>query len=177
MMRVLCILLFVACNGKQPPPATQPPLAPQPPAAAQPRAGMPLELRVRLVNAAGEPARNLDARVYHTDAEGYYLKTAAGTEAGGEHARHTFTVRTDDTGRFVLRTILPAPYPTGGPPAHIHLHAPPDSPDDLTIMLDHDPKLDRGHVAKMARTWIGRVRVEGDLAICDAEITTASSAR
>jgi len=80
-------------------------------------------------------------------------------------------VRTDSEGRFALRTILPAPYPQGGPPPHVHMHVPPDSPNDLTIMLDVGQPIDRGHIAKMARTWVCRVRVEDELAICDTEIT------
>jgi hypothetical protein len=40
-------------------------------------------------------------------------------------------------------------------------------------MLDADPNLDRCRVQRMARTWIGRVRIEGELAICEAEITAS----
>ncbi|HEY5923679.1 MAG TPA: hypothetical protein VIV11_18485 [Kofleriaceae bacterium] len=172
MLRIVCVLVAVACNGKprrEQPVATPPPIIA--PATATVRAGIPMDLRVRVVTKTGEPARNVAARVYHTDAEGYYKKNPDGSEAGGEHARLSVIMRTDGDGRFTLRTIVPAPYPTGGPPAHVHLHVPPDSPDDLTIMLDSDPKLDRERIAKMARTWIGRVRVEAGVAICEAEIT------
>jgi protocatechuate 3,4-dioxygenase beta subunit len=134
---------------------------------------MPLDLRVRIVTANGEPLRNAEARVYQTDAEGYYFKNADGSEAGGDQARLSYRVRTDGDGRFTLRTIVPAPYPSGGPPAHIHLNVPPENrTSDLTIMLDSDPNLDRARIAKMARTWIGRVRVEGEIAILDADVVT-----
>lgn len=186
VMRVLLIVVLVACSSKprseQASPVAGNPLTPGSAAtpgsatatAAQPRAGMPLELRVRMVTANGEPARNIEARVFHTDARGYYLENPDGSEAGGDHARLSFQVRTDADGRFTLRTIMPARYPTGGPPAHVHLNVPPTNRDsDLTIMLDSDPNLDRGRIARMARTWIGRVRVEGELAICEAELTVA----
>jgi protocatechuate 3,4-dioxygenase beta subunit len=158
-----CIAVLVACNAKQPPAAN---------ARAELRAGMPLDLRVRIVTANGEPARNMSARVFHTDAEGYYFKNPDGSEAGGDRARFSVVMRTDADGRFALRTILPARYPTGGPPAHVHLNIPPDNRDsDYTIMLDHDPTLDRERIAKLSRTWVGNVRIEHDIAICDAEIT------
>jgi protocatechuate 3,4-dioxygenase beta subunit len=190
VIRVAVVVALVACTGKpRNEPAPAPPTAPaastatpaSPAASASAagsatatalRAGMPLDLRVRLVRANGEPARNIAARVFHTDAEGYYLKNPDGSEAGGEHARLSFVVRTDADGRFTLRTILPAPYPSGGPPAHVHLNVPPEHRDsDLTIMLDSDPKLDRERIARMARTSIGRVRLEGDVAICEATLT------
>lgn len=198
MIRVALVLALVACNNgprseraqpaaptvtapmpsEQAPSPTTPnvptPTAPTPPSAGQslPRAGMPLDLRVRIVTANGEPARNIEARVFHTDAEGYYFKNADGSDAGGDKARLAYRVRTDGDGRFTLLTIVPAPYPSGGPPAHIHLNVPPDNrTSDLTIMLDSDPNLDRARIAKMARTWIGRVRVEGDVAICEVEVT------
>jgi hypothetical protein len=101
---------------------------------------------------------------------GYYLKNPDGTEAGGERARLAFATKTDGDGRFVVSTIVPARYPQGGPPAHVHLHIPPEHPDDLTIMLDSDPSLDRERVKRMLRTWIGRVRVDGARVILEADI-------
>jgi protocatechuate 3,4-dioxygenase beta subunit len=162
VIKLVLVLALFACNS-------------QPRAASTEfRAGMPLDLRVRITTASGEPARNIEARVFHTDADGYYLRNADGSEAGGDHARLSYRVRTDADGRFTLRTILPAPYPTGGPPAHIHLNVPPDDrTSDLTIMLDSDPNLDRARIAKMARTWIGHVRIEREVAIVDAEITAS----
>jgi hypothetical protein len=45
--------------------------------------------------------------------------------------------------------------------------------DHARVSLAHrsDPNLDRARIVRMARTSIGRVHVDGQLAICDAEIT------
>lgn len=174
-LRIAVFVLLASCGAESAPTTKQSAQPPSSPVATAPTQvaiapGAPLALRVRVTRPDGSPARNAGVRVYHTDADGYYLKAADGSEAGGEHARLAFTVMTDADGRFTLSTIVPARYPQGGPPPHVHLHIPPDHPEDLTIMFDHDPSLDRARIAKMARTWIGRVRVEGSRVICEADI-------
>jgi protocatechuate 3,4-dioxygenase beta subunit len=170
---VVTAVVAVACNGdrriEHAAPATTEATTPLAP-------GQPLELRVRVRHADGQPATHADVRVYQTDAEGYYRKGSDGAELGGDQARVAYLVRTDDGGRFVVRTIVPGRYPTGGPPPHVHFNVPPDDrAHDLTVMLDTDGALDRDHIARMARTWIGHVRVEAGRAVCDVEITAPGS--
>lgn len=80
---------------------------------------------------AGNPIRSAVVDVWQTDADGYYDNQYPG---GALHLRGRF--RTDDEGRYALRTIKPVPYPipVHGPvgqltlaqrrsiyrPAHIH---------------------------------------------------------
>ena len=124
----------------------------------------------------GAPAKQIDVRVYQTDAEGYYRKGADGRELGGDQARIVYVVKTDDAGRLVVRTILPGRYPTGGPPPHVHFNIPPDDrANDLTVMLDTDGSVDRDRIARMARTWLCRVTVEAGRAVCEVEITAPGS--
>ena len=57
---------------------------------------------------------------YHTDKSGYYSKR--GTERGVQkwHGRLHGWCKTDQNGRYEIRTIRPAPYPNNKIPAHIH---------------------------------------------------------
>jgi protocatechuate 3,4-dioxygenase beta subunit len=64
----------------------------------------------------GAPARGVKVYVYQTDARGYY-------SPGGRDERNPRLkgyLRTDEQGRYEVRTIRPGPYPGSGPPAHIH---------------------------------------------------------
>jgi protocatechuate 3,4-dioxygenase beta subunit len=166
---LVAALVAVGCNGGERR-VERAPTAPTNPLAA----GQPFELRVRVVRPDGRPARKADVRVYQTDAEGYYRKGPDGSEVGGDQARIVYLVRTDDDGRFVVKTIVPGQYPTGGPPPHVHFNIPPDDrANDLTVMLDTGGAIDRDHMSRMARTWIGRVTVDAGRAVCDVEIATA----
>jgi protocatechuate 3,4-dioxygenase beta subunit len=173
---VVAALVTVGCNGSSTPTAPTPTApAPTPTSTAQPEplaAGQPFELRVRVLRPDGTPAKQTDVRVYQTDAEGYYRKGPDGAELGGEQARIVYLLRTDDDGRFAVSTILPGQYPTGGPPPHVHFTIPPDDhANDLTVMLDTGGAIDRDHIARMARTWIARVTLDGGRAVADVEIT------
>jgi protocatechuate 3,4-dioxygenase beta subunit len=60
------------------------------------------------------PAGGIVVYAYHTAADGEYHR-----ESGGR-PRLSGYVRTDEAGRFELRTIRPAPYPGGRIAAHVH---------------------------------------------------------
>jgi protocatechuate 3,4-dioxygenase beta subunit len=170
-------LVTVGCNGERRVERAAPPEPARATRSAGPlEPGQPFDLRVRVVRPDGSPASQVDVRVYQTDAEGYYRKGPDGSELGGDQARIVYLVRTDDDGRFAVSTILPGQYPTGGPPPHVHFNIPPDDrSNDLTVMLDSGGPIDRDHIARMARTWIGRVTVEGGRAVSDVEITAPAA--
>lgn len=73
-------------------------------------------------NDGKSPARDVVMYCYHTNAKGIYPKR--GSEDRSSHAWwHGYLrgwLRTDSLGRYTLRTILPAAYPGGSEPAHIH---------------------------------------------------------
>jgi protocatechuate 3,4-dioxygenase beta subunit len=66
------------------------------------------------------PCPNVTLYAYHTDSKGYYSKS--GTETGAQkwHGRLHGWCRTDQDGRYEIRTIRPARYPDNSIPAHIH---------------------------------------------------------
>lgn len=77
--------------------------------------GTPLTVNGRILQRDGRtPAANVIVFAYHTDATGVY------NQRGVRGWRLRGWARTDANGRFVLRTIRPAPYPRGSEPAHIH---------------------------------------------------------
>jgi protocatechuate 3,4-dioxygenase beta subunit len=84
------------------------------PPAGEPGAALTVEGRV--LTAGGAPARGVDVYVYQTDARGYY--SPDGRDERNPRLRGW--LRTDEDGRYQVRTIRPGPYPNSGPPAHIH---------------------------------------------------------
>jgi protocatechuate 3,4-dioxygenase beta subunit len=85
------------------------------------REGPRLELRGRIYRSDGvTPAAGVILYVYHTNQEGVY--EAHGDE-GGWARRHGVLrgwVRTDESGRYVFRTLLPGSYPDRSQAAHVH---------------------------------------------------------
>lgn len=78
--------------------------------------GEPLELSGVLYEPDGRtPAAGVGFFVYHTDALGYYNAWRDESDP-----RLRGWLRTDDHGRYRLRTVRPGPYPGGTVPAHIH---------------------------------------------------------
>lgn len=61
------------------------------------------------------PAPDVLIYAYHTDTEGIY-----GRPGEPQHGRFRGWMLTDRRGRYEIRSIHPAPYPTGRTPAHIH---------------------------------------------------------
>lgn len=60
----------------------------------------------------GEVVRGRKVFVYHADTHGQYAERANGP------LRYAATLRTDDQGRYRIRTIFPGSY--GNAPAHVH---------------------------------------------------------
>jgi protocatechuate 3,4-dioxygenase beta subunit len=92
--------------------------------------GVPLLLEGQLVDAAGRPLPGFRLELYHTDARGLYSEPV--DDPRRARLRGTFT--TDAGGRYRVRTIVPAPYPQGGVPAHIHVHL--SGPDVPAHVID-----------------------------------------
>jgi protocatechuate 3,4-dioxygenase beta subunit len=175
-MLALAVAVAVACDGGAEPPAR--PAGPSPPGAS-PAAGCPrpgagtAQARSQLIpapsnglprsTAKGEtlvveavvlgrdcrPAADAMVRLWHTDAKGLY--------GPGENrcCYYAGVVRSDDSGRFRLRSVRPAQYPVpDAPPAHVHLeirHAAGNL--DTEIIFAGGPPADRvlpsGHVVPM----------------------------
>lgn len=57
---------------------------------------------------------------YHTDSKGYYAKSGKETGIQKWHGRLHGWCRTDARGRYEIRSIRPARYPSNTMPAHIH---------------------------------------------------------
>ena len=84
------------------------------PPAGEPGVALTVEGRVLLKD--GAPAGGVDVYVYQTDAKGLYSPSGQDER----NPRLKGYLRTDDQGRYQVRTIRPGPYPNSGPPAHIH---------------------------------------------------------
>ncbi len=89
--------------------------------------------------------------VYHADADGYYSPGGADERT----PRISGILRTDDGGRYEIRTILPGGYPNSKIPSHIHVSA--TLPDGRELWLeefffDDDPRLQTGFKRRLVRT-------------------------
>ncbi|HSY76348.1 MAG TPA: protocatechuate 3,4-dioxygenase [Bacteroidia bacterium] len=74
------------------------------------------------------PAKNAILSVWHTDANGNYIKEGGG--AGEDHPRIHGRMKTGPDGKYEFRTIRPGQYPSHTSPAHIHAHiSAPDYPE------------------------------------------------
>jgi protocatechuate 3,4-dioxygenase beta subunit len=77
------------------------------------------------------PAGGVVMYVYHTDATGVYRKDGEVTGNGLRHGALRGWLVTDDTGRYEIRTIKPAPYSGRSEAAHIHVTlTPPGGEED-----------------------------------------------
>lgn len=99
--------------------------------------GDPLVVHGTVVGADGEPVAGASVFVYQTGSDGVY-----GPE-GNRNPRLRGYLRTDDTGRFELRTIKPGSYPGTSVAAHIHIHVTPPGGDETVgeIVFEGDPLL------------------------------------
>ncbi len=87
------------------------------------------------------PVAGAEIYVYHTDIHGYYSRDGADES----NRRLSGRLVTDERGSYEIRTIRPAPYPNGGPPAHIHFEIKPPggSIQYFDLWFDDDPSLSR----------------------------------
>jgi protocatechuate 3,4-dioxygenase beta subunit len=86
--------------------------------------GTPIVIAGLVVGADGKtPAPGVIVYAYHTDADGFYRRTAQATDAGEREPRLRGWARTGANGRFEFSSIKPAPYPGRNVPSHVHLTA------------------------------------------------------
>lgn len=92
------------------------------------------------------PARDVVLYLYHTNAEGIYPKRGDETGNGRRHGYLRGWLRTDDAGRYEIRTIRPGNYP--GRDAAQHIHVTVQEPDGTpeywlpSFKFTDDPYLD-----------------------------------
>lgn len=67
------------------------------------------------------PAPNVIVYYWQTDNNGYYSPKAGMDERAKRHGHIRGWVKTDKNGKYMIKTIRPAPYPNDVLPAHIHL--------------------------------------------------------
>jgi protocatechuate 3,4-dioxygenase beta subunit len=84
--------------------------------------GQSIELSGKVYLEDGKtPAQGVIIYAYHTDATGQYALKGNETGNGKRHGHLRGWVKTDEKGRYFIRTIKPAPYPSRKEPAHIHM--------------------------------------------------------
>jgi protocatechuate 3,4-dioxygenase beta subunit len=110
--------------------------------------GVSLIVTGTVVDQDGKPRAGAVLYAYQTSANGCYSDRAAhisGNEGDRKHARLFGYLKTDDAGRFQIRTIRPAGYPNSDLPAHIHLEVErgDGNPGALIteLQFDDDPRL------------------------------------
>jgi protocatechuate 3,4-dioxygenase beta subunit len=115
--------------------------------------GAAMEIRGVVLGRDGKPQAGVNIYAYHTDARGLY------NTHGNREPRLRGRVRTDDAGRFELRSIRPASYPNNGPAAHVHLEVTPPgaSVQYFEIMFDDDRKVSAEMRQESARGGAARV--------------------
>lgn len=117
--------------------------------------GVALVVEGRVLTAGGAPAKGVDVYVYHTDARGYY--SPEGRDERNPRLRGW--LRTDDQGRYQVRTIRPGPYPNSGPPAHIHYEVTaPGGVQKFELVFEGD--------ARMTDTIRRQAAAHGEYALC-----------
>jgi protocatechuate 3,4-dioxygenase beta subunit len=115
--------------------------------------GEPMELRGTLLNRDNKPVAGATVYAYHTDARGLYNRP------GQRTPRLRGTMRTDELGRFEIRSIRPASYPNNGPAAHIHLEVTPAGGhvQYFEVMFRDDPKVTAQMVQDAERGGASRI--------------------
>ena len=114
------------------------------------------------------PAEDVLLYLYHTDAEGVYATRGNETGNGRRHGHLRAWLRTDDGGRYEIRTIRPGNYPGTNEEQHIHVtvQEPDDTPEYWlpSFKFADDPYLDADpgapHVLELRRgddgVWMAR---------------------
>ncbi|MGQ0540613.1 MAG: dioxygenase family protein [Blastocatellia bacterium] len=111
--------------------------------------GEPIEISGTVFQSDGKtPAAYTLIYLYHTDFEGYYGRS----DKEHRHGRYRGWMLTDKEGKYIFRTIKPAPYPENRFAAHIHMTV-------TTVKVKED--------------WIDPILFEGDRLISRQERSRA----
>ena len=96
------------------------------------------------------PLAGIPVYVYQTDARGFYTPADA---MDSKNSRLRGWMKTSREGKYEFRTIKPGPYPSGGPPAHIHyvVSAPGFRERVFEIVFQGDPRINDQIRAMAAR--------------------------
>jgi protocatechuate 3,4-dioxygenase beta subunit len=98
-----------------------------------------------IINAGGQPSRNVLVYVYQTSSEGWYSDTAPHilqNEGDRKHARLFGYFKTNAAGEFEFETVKPQGYPHSDLPAHIHFEVSSGKNSLITeLLFDDDPRL------------------------------------
>lgn len=106
--------------------------------------GEPLEFTLHFRAPQGRPLQNLVVYVYHTDASGQYRRAQGATGCFRFHGVLHGWARPDSTGRVLVRSIKPGPYPGSSEPAHVHIVVQFPGQQGFYIndlLFDDDPRL------------------------------------
>jgi len=124
------------------------------------------------------PAPTVIIYYWQTNNDGYYSPTHGMDEKAKRHGHIRGWVKTDESGKYSIYTIRPAPYPNDVLPAHIHLSIKePDVENEYytdDINFDDD-KLLTPHFKKYPQENRGgsgavRVSLKGDIQIAEHDI-------
>jgi protocatechuate 3,4-dioxygenase beta subunit len=133
--------------------------------------GVALIVTGAVLDQAGKAIEDAELYAYQTSAKGWYSDRAAHVaahEGDRRHARLFGYLRTDDSGRFELRTIRPAGYPGSDLPAHIHIEVGREGKKPVVLVtevqFDDDPRLTPEMRARSKREGlvISSVRAEAE---------------
>jgi protocatechuate 3,4-dioxygenase beta subunit len=110
--------------------------------------GIPLVVTGTVLDQEGKPRSGVIVYAYQTSAKGWYSDRAAhiaANEGDRKHARLFAYLKTNDQGRFELRTVRPGGYPESDLPAHIHFEVDRGGAEAgawvTELQFDDDPRL------------------------------------
>ena len=151
---ILLVLLFSQLCSAQPLQSPQPPsgelpwqITVTPPG----EPGEPLIVSGTVFDSDGvTPLAGIPIYVYQTDVKGFYTPENA---TDSRNSRLRGWMKTSRDGKYEFRTVKPGPYPSGGPPAHIHyvISAPGYRERVFEIVFQGDPRIN-DEIRAMARS-------------------------
>jgi len=107
---------------------------------------------------ATTPAPGVLLYAYNADATGVYRRDGTETGNGRRHGQLRGWLRTDEEGRYEIRTIYPGAYPGGGEPSHVHITLTPSTGSQAgreqwaaSTLFDDDPLLTRAPSQDLGR--------------------------
>ncbi|MEQ8415733.1 MAG: intradiol ring-cleavage dioxygenase [Imperialibacter sp.] len=123
------------------------------------------------------PASGVVIYYWQTDNEGFYTPVEGMPAKARRHGHIRGWVKTDESGRYSIYTVRPAPYPERDEPAHIHTSIKePSIYDEYYIdafVFDDDPLLTgakRKELENRGGSGVLRVLVSGDVQIAEHNI-------